>query len=63
MDKSGALDKEETKNFVRDTIGSLGKSDSFNDSAFEQVFNLFDVDGSGTIERPEMLSFVKQLLT
>jgi Ca2+-binding EF-hand superfamily protein len=62
VDRSGALDKEETKRFVKDTMGSLGGGDVFNDQSFDQVFALFDADKSGTIERPEMVSFVKQLM-
>jgi hypothetical protein len=33
-DRSGALDKQETRKFVQDTIGSLGSGDSFNNEAF-----------------------------
>merc|ERR1711939_698621 len=31
VDKSGALDKEETKKFVIDTLGNLGSGDDFSD--------------------------------
>ena len=62
VDKSGALDKQETKKFVQDTLGNLGSGDEFSDEAFDEVFATFDKDGSGTVEKSEMVVFVKQLL-
>ena len=62
VDKSGALDKEETKKFVQDTLGNLGSGDEFSQEAFDEVFATFDKDGSGTVEKPEMVVFIKQLL-
>ena len=62
VDKSGALDKEETKKFVQDTLGNLGGGDEFSDEAFDEVFATFDKDGSGTVEKNEMVVFIKQLL-
>ena len=32
VDKSGALDKEETKKFVQDTLGNLGSSQTLDSS-------------------------------
>ena len=63
-DKSGELDKEETKAFVKDTLGNLGGGgdDGFSDDAFDEVFSTFDKDGSGTVEKNEMIVFIKQLL-
>ena len=61
-DKSGALDKEETKKFVQDTLGNLGSGDEFSDEAFDEVFSTFDKDNSGTVEKNEMVVFIKQLL-
>ena len=58
----GALDKEETKKFVQDTLGNLGSGDEFSQEAFDEVFATFDKDGSGTVEKPEMVVFIKQLL-
>ena len=62
VDKSGALDKDETKKFVQDTLGNLGSGDEFSNEAFDEVFSTFDKDNSGTIEKDEMVVFIKQLL-
>ena len=62
VDKSGALDKEETKKFVQDTLGNLGSGDEFSQEAFDEVFQTFDKDNSGTVEKNEMVVFIKQLL-
>ena len=59
VDKSGALDKDETKKFVQDTLGNLGSGDDFSDDAFDEVFKTFDKDNSGTIEKTEMVVFIK----
>ena len=61
-DKSGQLDKKETKKFVQDTLGNLGSGDEFSDDAFDEVFGTFDKDGSGTVDKQEMVQFIKQLL-
>ena len=61
-DKSGALDKQETKKFVQDTLGNLGSGDEFSDEAFDEVFKTFDKDNSQTVEKAEMVTFIKQLL-
>ena len=62
VDKSGALDKEETKKFVQDTLQDMSADGAgFNDADFEQCFNEFDKDKSGTIEKHEMLLFIKQV--
>ena len=62
VDNNGALDKEETKKFVQDTLGNLGTGEEFSDEAFAEVFATFDKDGSGTVEKNEMVTFIKQLL-
>ena len=55
-------DKAETKKFVQDTLGNLGSGDEFSDEAFDEVFATFDKDNSGTVEKNEMVVFIKQLL-
>ena len=62
VDGSGDLDKVECKKFVLDNMGNLGSGEAISDEAFNKVFNTFDADCSGTVERSEMVLFVKQLL-
>ena len=62
-DRSGDLDKEETKKFISDILGNIGGSaEQLSDEEFEEVFITFDVDGSGTIEKEEMDEFIMRLL-
>ena len=62
VDKSGYLDKEETKKFVQDTLCNLGSADEFSDDSFNEVFSTFDKDNSGLVEKSEMAQFIKKLL-
>ena len=62
MDNSGALDIEETKNFVKYIFGNLESTDDFTDEQFGKIFANFDKDGSGTVEKNEMIELVKQFL-
>ena len=61
VDNSGALDKEETKKFVQDTLSDMQDGAGFNDEDFDQCFREFDKDNSGTIERGEMVQFIKSV--
>jgi Ca2+-binding EF-hand superfamily protein len=61
-DRSGQLDKDEARRFVAETLGLIGGSDDFSNDAFEQIFNNFDQDGSGTIEKDEMVGFLRSIL-
>ena len=47
---------------MQDTLGNLGSGDEFSQEAFDEVFGTFDKDNSGTIEKDEMVVFIKQLL-
>merc|ERR1739844_840068 len=60
-DNNGYLDKQETKRFVQDTLADMADGAGFNDDDFDQCFREFDKDGSGTIERGEMVQFIKQV--
>ena len=63
-DNSGALDKEETKQFVKDTLKEMADGDDqdeFNEEDFNKCFEEFDKDGSGTIEKDEMALFIKKV--
>ena len=60
-DESGELDKEETRNFVFDTLKEMSDDFQFNIDDFEKCFKEFDADGSGTIEKHEMVIFIKKV--
>ena len=60
-DGNGYLDKDETKAFVRDTLSDMADGAGFNDDDFDQCFREFDKDNSGTIEKQEMVQFIKQV--
>ena len=61
VDKSGALDKEETKKYAVECLGLLGSGDDFSEEAFEEVWKKFDQDGSGAVEKSEMATFINKL--
>ena len=60
-DNSGALDKEETKKFVMNTLKEMSDEGTFSDDDFDACFKEFDKDGSGTIEKDEMAIFIKKV--
>lgn len=45
-----------------ESFGSLGVGSDMSPESFDQVFNVFDRDGNGTIDKQEMVYFVKTLL-
>ena len=60
-DGSGALDKDETKKFVQNTLHEMSDNGEFSEADFEACFKEFDKDGSGTIEKDEMAIFIKKV--
>ena len=42
-----------------DTIKEMGDGEQFSDEDFENCFKKVDLDGSGTIDQEEMLTFIK----
>ena len=61
VDHSGALDKDETKQFVKKTLNDMDDSGEFSEEDFDACFKEFDKDGSGTIEKDEMAIFIKKV--
>ena len=61
-DKNGKLDKKETRKLIKDIVKNLGSDYEYTDEGFDQVFCSIDKDGSGYVEKKEMISFVKALL-
>ena len=61
-DKSGLLDKEETKLFVKSTLTAMdGQGAEFSDEDFDACFAEFDKDKNGTIDKEEMAHFIKKV--
>jgi Ca2+-binding EF-hand superfamily protein len=49
------LDLEETQKFIIDNIGKLSTDFQFNEDEIGLIFKKFDSDGSGTIDKDEMV--------
>ena len=59
-DRNGYLDQKECKRFVEFMNHKSGITD-FDAEDFDLVFKLFDINGSGTIEKEEMFIFMMYL--
>lgn len=61
-DKSGKLDIEEAKEFVKSTLAESGEASCFNEGEFNKLFKeKFDIDGDGTVDKEEMLKFIMEI--
>jgi len=58
--KSGSLNKEQTRKFVMDTLSDMQDGNEFTEADFEECFKEFDKDGSGSIDKDEMVFFIKK---
>jgi len=58
---SDSLNKDETRKFVMETLASMKDDEAFSEADFEECFKEFDLDGSGTIEKEEMVMFIKKV--
>lgn len=58
---SDSLSKDETRKFVMETLASMRDDETFTEADFEACFKEFDLDGSGTIEKEEMVMFIKKV--
>ena len=60
----GILDKEKTRIFLKQvhkTIKNQGMRKTYDDSKFDELFDRFDVDMNGFIEKKEMAEFLKYI--
>ena len=46
---------------MKNTLNDMNDGKGLSDREFEQCFNEFDTDGSGTIEKVEMIEFIKSI--
>ena len=60
-DNSGELDMVEAELFVRATINQLSDNSEFTQEDFKIVFNSFDKDRSGSVDKKEMVKFIKKV--
>ena len=60
-DNSGYLDKQETRNFLKNILGSMGERE-FSEDDFFRFFTEFDSDNNGIITKNEMRRFIVQVI-
>ena len=60
-DGNGFLDYNEAKSFAREFMLGLDENNIFCENKFKLTFELVDEDKSGTIDKTEMASFIRQL--
>ena len=63
-DRSGTLDREECQRFIMTTMSEcMGPAavQGFSVDDFNQAFDKFDLDGNGTIEKDEMVTFIRKV--
>jgi Ca2+-binding EF-hand superfamily protein len=61
-DKSGFLDKKETKGFVKSILNELGESSKFSDKEFDSHFKAYDKDSSNALSKEEITVLIKVLM-
>ena len=58
-DSSGFLDKKESKMLVQEMLSNLGlRSEGLKDQEFDQIFEKFDKNGDGVIQKAEVKDLV-----
>ncbi len=61
-DQSQTLDRQETKQFVLDTLKIVQEESKFSQQDFDNNFDAVDTDNSGAIDKSEMVQFLLKLL-
>lgn len=59
-DNSGVLDKKETHQLMQRILSEVDASEGISEADFEAFFNEADKDGSGTVEKDEMVALFKK---
>ena len=63
-DGNGSLDIDEARHFVKDILKDLGDEDGnvFSEDVYRAMFITFDEDDSGSLEKPELYLFIKNMI-
>ncbi len=61
-DSSGFLDKKETRLFLNDLLLNLGIKKSFTSETFDEIYAIFDKNGDGMIQKPELKLIMYKML-
>ena len=59
---TGKLNRMEAFTFMQDTLGNESTGENITDDLFNQLFNSINLDGTGQINKREMLLFIKNKL-
>lgn len=61
-DKTGKLDRAETKNFLRTVLENIPPPNHFDESKFDETFTVMDKNQNGMVEKNEMVVFIKSIM-
>ena len=61
-DKNGNLDMKETKLLIQKALNAEA-GEEISDAAFKDVFEMIDIDQSGTVEKDEMKAFIVKMVS
>ena len=53
-DCSHFLDRKETRKFIKDMLLEIGLEDTIDDEEFEEIYNKFDLNHDGVIQKSEL---------
>ena len=62
VDKSGQLDRVETKNFLSTVMENIPPPNHYDDSKFDETFDAMDKNRNGKVEKSEMVMFIKSIM-
>ena len=54
------IKKENLRDFIKGIMEDSGEAEAWSEQDFEDGYKQFDVDGSGQIEKSEMIAFIKR---
>ena len=53
-DCSHFLDRKETRKFIKDMLLEIGLEESIDDEEFEEIYNKFDLNHDGVLQKSEL---------